>query len=69
MSLPTPIGNPLPFGPDHPLFDVPENQAWLRREHREGETVENTLDRMAKELTAWYHKDMPFMEPFDWRFG
>jgi hypothetical protein len=63
MSLPTPTGNPLPFGPDHPLFDCAPNREWIAREAREGETIEQTLDRMAAELSAFY----PRFPPFDWR--
>jgi hypothetical protein len=63
MSLPTPTGNPLPFGRDHPCFDVPENRAWIAREAKADETIEQTLDRMAAELSKFY----PGFEPFDWR--
>lgn len=63
MSLPTPTGNPLPFGPDHWLYNVPENLAWIEREKRDGETLEQTLDRMAAELSKFY----PGFSPFDWR--
>jgi hypothetical protein len=63
MSLPTPTGNPLPFGPDHPLFNVPANREWIDREAKDGETVEQTLDRMASELSDRY----PKFPPFEWR--
>lgn len=70
MSLPTPTGNPLPFGPDHFLFDMPENKAWIERERKPGETVIQTLDRMAEELTAWYRGPggYPHIQPFTWRW-
>lgn len=66
MSLPTPTGNPLPYGPDAPfeLFDMPVNQEWIKREARSGETIEQTLDRMAAELSSHY----PGFPSFDWRY-
>jgi hypothetical protein len=63
VSLPTPTGNSLPFGPDHPLFNWPANRQWIAREAREGETVEHTLDRMAAQLSTHY----PGFPAFEWR--
>jgi hypothetical protein len=65
VSLPTPTGNPLPYGPDahECLFNWHVNQQWIARESREGETVEQTLDRMAAELSTYY----PGFPPLDWR--
>jgi hypothetical protein len=56
MSVPSPTGNPLPYPPKHDLYDMPENLAWIKCEQREGESVEETLDRIDKELTEWLRK-------------